>query len=496
MGRPEAASNSPEGAIQAEIRAEMEQMGGEAAIREQIGIGVEELSRHIEYGDYSGTLWEATKRAFSDPDDPCPVGKGLMKAYSQGGIDGERGVQEKLQALDMLSDSGFDSSITGQTREVEMQRQIRSESNEEQPPPPDDIDPPTPQRLTEADHQKAITRENHSESNFAESSANTVDIRLTQAVITIAQVAERQTVEAPESVQESPSPTDSIQKTKIQPAIHAEHVTNLIPVAETVTETAFEPVELAPSEKLQKKLIIADVETAVPAPTTRSVEVEVPDPTSPILADTSPEPVAEVQPSLTHFKEVISEFVQAQEISEISPVEALPEPAPIIAQQIAEIMPSEELKSEEQVESVVEAMPETVQGALVEYFERAEPEQAETVAELVVQIAVVAERLHVLAETGELESREASEIREVLAVWYEELMVHLDIEVDDEAFTRFIENICHEGYGQSEIADEVIHWEQGTRERKIEGDEPQQADIFTHLRRALGRLSLSRTAIA
>lgn len=104
----------------------------------------------------------------------------------------------------------------------------------------------------------------------------------------------------------------------------------------------------------------------------------------------------------------------------------------------------------EQTEALIVALPEIVQERLVEFMEIEDPEAVEPVQELIVEMAVVADRLHELFETGELDGEEAEQIVRLLVEQYTELLIYLEIEIDEKMIAAFIELICSEDYVTSE----------------------------------------------
>lgn len=110
----------------------------------------------------------------------------------------------------------------------------------------------------------------------------------------------------------------------------------------------------------------------------------------------------------------------------------------------------------EQVETLVAQMPEEVGERLAEFIadEENEPEVVAATEELVVRIAQVADRLHELAMTEQLEGPEAEQIQEVLREWYAELLTTLELPVDEEVLAAFIELVCSEAYEAKSQTDE------------------------------------------
>lgn len=110
----------------------------------------------------------------------------------------------------------------------------------------------------------------------------------------------------------------------------------------------------------------------------------------------------------------------------------------------------------EQVETLVTQVPEEVGERLAEFIadEENEPEVVAATEELVVRIAQVADRLHELAMTEQLESQEAEQIQEMLREWYAELLTTLELPVDEEVLAAFIELVCSEAYEAKSQTDE------------------------------------------
>ncbi len=120
-------------------------------------------------------------------------------------------------------------------------------------------------------------------------------------------------------------------------------------------------------------------------------------------------------------------------------------PATIVLSRIQEAieLPEETVK---QIETLLQALPETMRDGLVEFTESGETEAVLGTEELLVKIAEAADRLHELAMADQLETLEAEEIQQLLGEWYEELSITLDLEVDEQAPITFIELVCSEDY--------------------------------------------------
>ncbi len=108
----------------------------------------------------------------------------------------------------------------------------------------------------------------------------------------------------------------------------------------------------------------------------------------------------------------------------------------------------------EPTEVLLHVLPETFREELAVIIETAKPEVAVATGELVVKIAETANRLHELAMTERLDEPEAEQIKQLLEIWYEELAVSLELEVNQAATEAFIALICSEDYRLPPIEDE------------------------------------------
>lgn len=106
----------------------------------------------------------------------------------------------------------------------------------------------------------------------------------------------------------------------------------------------------------------------------------------------------------------------------------------------------------EPVEVFVATLPPTVQEKFTEFIATHEPEEVVAVEELTVNIAVMAERLHVLetgdhgAMTPEQVALETEVIEEKIAELYTEFLTTLGVEVQPEMITAFLQLVRSEEY--------------------------------------------------
>lgn len=101
---------------------------------------------------------------------------------------------------------------------------------------------------------------------------------------------------------------------------------------------------------------------------------------------------------------------------------------------------------QEQTELLVSTLPETMQTAIAEYIDTAEPDEAEAAESLVVNIAAAADRLNELMMTDRQETEEAEKIEEVIIDWYQELAQKIGVELEPEDIKLFIEHIKDKNY--------------------------------------------------
>src|SRR6185312_13743376 len=115
----------------------------------------------------------------------------------------------------------------------------------------------------------------------------------------------------------------------------------------------------------------------------------------------------------------------------------LSESRTIVLTKIAEVIAPPESVAEK-TEVLLSHLPEVVQISLAEFVQESEPEVAEAVSELVVQMALAANRLQVLIMTDRAESEEAAQIEIVLEEWYDTLLTYLEIEDAEAKVAEFI----------------------------------------------------------
>ncbi|MBC7707746.1 hypothetical protein H7Y63_00805 [Polaromonas sp.] len=115
---------SPEAILM--VQEQMAREGGEAAIRDRIGLGAEELSQRVKYLSFEGTLFEAIAKTLPDGSvNKCPVGDMLAAAYEEEGI---QGVETELATMSRQARThedehgntvkNFDVKVSEKTREL------------------------------------------------------------------------------------------------------------------------------------------------------------------------------------------------------------------------------------------------------------------------------------------------------------------------------------------------------------------------------------------
>lgn len=121
--------------------------------------------------------------------------------------------------------------------------------------------------------------------------------------------------------------------------------------------------------------------------------------------------------------------------------------------------------SEPQIESVlatVTALPETVQFTLAEVLETAEPEVIEETSNLLVKIAVAADRLNVLTLANFEQSSEAEQIEVLIKEWFEDLLNVIGIKDENERtllIQEYLLNVKSHNYKHSTLkimAEEIV----------------------------------------
>lgn len=100
----------------ASIQQGMEKYGGEDAIFEKLGLGLEELSQVVEFGGHKGTLWEAVELSLvpkeeRPPGAACPLGDRLQDAKQEGG---QSSVVQVFEGFKM-ADPNFDVKFSERT---------------------------------------------------------------------------------------------------------------------------------------------------------------------------------------------------------------------------------------------------------------------------------------------------------------------------------------------------------------------------------------------
>jgi hypothetical protein len=89
----------------AHIQKGMEKYGGEQAVINKLGLGLEELKQTVSYGSNQGTMWEMVEASLIPPEDRpkdakiCPLGDELQKAFAAEGMKGVTGFIAGIQAL-------------------------------------------------------------------------------------------------------------------------------------------------------------------------------------------------------------------------------------------------------------------------------------------------------------------------------------------------------------------------------------------------------------
>jgi len=90
------------------VTARVAQLGGEGFFLDTFGLGIEELSQHVEYRTFKGPLLDAVVDAVVDKEEggkPCPVGDDIKGAYAKNGLEG---VEKKLSTLGDLAETRYE----------------------------------------------------------------------------------------------------------------------------------------------------------------------------------------------------------------------------------------------------------------------------------------------------------------------------------------------------------------------------------------------------
>lgn len=152
------------------------------------------------------------------------------------------------------------------------------------------------------------------------------------------------------------------------------------------------------------------------------------------------------------------------------------------------------------VETFVLALPELARNNLAELIQNAEPEKVEAIETLTVTIAVIADRLHVLALDGRGSGEEALQIEAVLRVQYAELLTQLGVpaEEQEDLVGEFLQLIYSEMYSKEELLwqqsedydpmREKDHW------RNLVNDDDGRSGLLSRVARELVRMSVQSAA--
>ncbi|MGC1176883.1 MAG: hypothetical protein WA843_02335 [Candidatus Saccharimonadales bacterium] len=147
-----------------------------------------------------------------------------------------------------------------------------------------------------------------------------------------------------------------------------------------------------------------------------------------------------------------------------------------------------------QVAAVCAELPEVIQSRLSECVWGDKPEQKVAAETLVLTISLAADRLHELAETGAMDSEEATQITGLLLQWYEELGMLLEVDISEQDIEQFIARICSESFGEKAeaILSEIIQ-DEGTHEYKTDAFSIPQTitDIHQAIHYFLGQFALN-----
>lgn len=153
----------------------------------------------------------------------------------------------------------------------------------------------------------------------------------------------------------------------------------------------------------------------------------------------------------------------------------------------------------QQAETLLEALPDSVQERLAHYVRTGEPAAVAATETLVADIALAADRLHVLSVTDRGGSEEAEQIETLLGTWYGELLTRLELETDAADITDFIALVRSPAYQQTpetavgEPVDELR--ERQRTDRRLGRSLPGKLlSYFSHhLRHEVARLMVQRS---
>jgi hypothetical protein len=252
----------------------------------------------------------------------------------------------------------------------------------------------------------------------------------------------------------------------------------LIPSSQS--SEALTVVEPKPVVKIEVQPVTVQVETPPPMETktaevisteelVESTESSDSQPVEPVVIDDPIESKPEMKPVEEVIETELPLTIQEAEVDSETP------PKRIIIESITNELETEP-EIAEKVVTLVEVLPERVQETLVEYIKHAEPEIIEPVQEIIIELAVVADRLHEMAMTDQLDTVEAEQAQELLVELYVELLSSLEMEIDEEVIKAFVEQICTDDY---KAETKVIH--ETFRDILHERQKPQRFNIPTSL---------------
>jgi len=188
---------------------------------------------------------------------------------------------------------------------------------------------------------------------------------------------------------------------------------------------------------------------------------------------------------------IIPGIMSEAENQEAVTPEALSESRTIVLTKIAEVIAPPESVAEK-TEVLLSHLPEVVQISLAEFVQESEPEVAEAVSELVVQMALATNRLQVLIMTDRAESEEAAQIEIVLEEWYDTLLTYLEIEDAEAKVAEFIRLVRSGNYVvlQQPMPENT---DEGTHERKFNVPLTQGLSrIMQQVQTAIGKLAVGQ----
>lgn len=401
---------------------------GEEYFHEQFGLGREELQKTVTFGDHLGSA------AAMLIDGKCPIGGKLAEAYREGGL---KAVRTKVTQLSEFAPE-FNLPIAASSWQREAQRN--------EPPGSDFLDQP---RAEEAKTPVEAF----------------VNVRPGLAEPHARAMLEAASLPDPETTKEAAAmmAPDDIAKTKT----HSSKVA-LVPKKALLEKTKPRPEPLKVEKDIEEQARVRTKHhTLSPEPSVSSPQLARPSKIvrrslelSTAKRRQKPAPVASAEPTLNlpivllptaaiPPKPEIPERLFALPVELEAPEQTELYHPGTVPEMIA-------LASPEQVDALVVSMPEIIHDQLADFMQTSESDTVAAAEELIVSIAVAADRLHELAMLDALDGPEAEQIEALIREWYKELLIKADITFDEETIDQLIEIIKAEVYGQDE----------GTHERK------------------------------